>query len=107
MSRSPKGHLVSPGRQAGSARQDPLGLPGRSEVGAALHSPRGAAPTRVSAADFLPSRRTALPPVAVVAAAALTHFEGQAAFRILSTGEAGMLLHLRRGSRLYGPEHRP
>lgn len=104
MSRSFNEHLVSPGCQPGSARQDPSGLPGRSEVGAALHSPRGAAPTPVSAAGLLPLRQTVLPPVAVVAAAALTIFEGQAVFRLIGrspSADTQELFRLRSGSRIH------
>lgn len=103
MSGSPHGHLVSPGRASGSARQDPLGLPGQNEVGAALHSPRGAAPSPVSAAGSLPPRQTAFPPVSVVAAAALTIFEGQAVFRLVAPSPAGIqeLFRLRRGTRIH------
>lgn len=104
MSRSFPEHLVSPGCQPGSARQDPLGLPGQSEVGAALHSPRGAAPTQLSAAGLLTPRQTASPPVAVVAAAALTIFEGQAVFRLIApapSADIQELFRLGRGSRFH------
>lgn len=102
MSRLPQGHLVSSGRQAGSARQT-LGLPGQSEVGAASHSPRGTAPPPVSAAGSLPPRQTAFPPVSVMAAAALTIFEGQAVFALVAPSPAGIerLFRLRCGSRLH------
>ncbi len=107
MSRSSHQHLVSSGRASGSARQDPLGLPGQNEVGAALHSPRGAAPSPVSAAGSLPPWRTAFSPVSVLAAAALTMFEGQAVFAHAAPSTMGIdrLFRFRRGSRTYvGPE---
>jgi len=102
-------HLVSPGRASGSARQDPLGLPGQSEVGAALHSPRGAAPSPVSAAGSLPPWQAAFPRVAVVAAAALTIFEGQDVFRLIRSSKiTAPFFRLRRGSRRYAsPGGRP
>lgn len=109
MSGSFDGHLVSPGRASGSARQDPLGLPGQSEVGATLHSPRGAAPTPVSAAGSLPARQMAFPRASVLAAAALTIFEGQGVFRLTSAPPLGAstLFRLRRGSRFYTAEGLP
>jgi hypothetical protein len=73
-------------------------------VGAALHSPRGAAPNPVSAAGSLPSRQLAFPHANVVAAAALTIFEGQAVFRVISPECAFCpLFRLRRGSRTHQP----
>jgi hypothetical protein len=89
--------------EARSVRHSQSGARERRGNGAASISPQDVASPPVSAADPLPLRQ-GLPPLArVVAAAALTTFEGQAIFQILRSDDADMpqgeIFRLRRGSR--------
>jgi hypothetical protein len=67
-------------------------------------SPLDTVPPPVSAVDPLPPRQGHAPLARVVAAAALTTLDGQAVFRLISSGAAnsciGPLFRLRRRSRI-------